>query len=80
MTVERIVFAQGDDADEPLSILDERGIDAAIDYLADWYNPGEHETSDEPSAGTSDDTHETSDGFILSWNAGLGYIGLEHIV
>ena len=74
---ERVVFAQTDDADEPLSILDSDGEDAAIEYLAEWHNPGEHETAEELSAGSSDQTFESDDGYILSWNQGLGYIGLE---
>lgn len=74
---ERVVFAQGDDADEPLGILDSDGEDAAIEYLAEWHNPGEHETGDDLSHGSADDNFESDDGYILSWNTGLGYIGLD---
>lgn len=74
---ERVIFAQTDDADEPLSILDNDGEDAAIEYLSEWHNPGEHETADDLSAGSSDRTFESDDGYILSWNQGLRYIGLE---
>jgi hypothetical protein len=76
---QRIVFMQGDEATEPLAILDEQGFDAAIEYLAQWdLEPGEH--FNEPSHGTSDYTHTTDDNLLLSWNQGLGYIGLERIV
>lgn len=34
----QIVFAQGDNATEPLSILDVQGVEAAIDYLSQWDN------------------------------------------
>jgi hypothetical protein len=74
----RIVFMQGDDADEVLAILDDQGEEAAVEHLAQWHFPGEHETANEPAAGTDDDTFETDDGFILSWNTRLGYIGLEY--
>lgn len=78
MAIERIVFVQGDEADEPLSVLDTDGTEAAIEYLAQWHNPGEHELAQEPAAGSSDDVFETDHGFILTWNVRLGYIGLEH--
>ena len=74
---ERIIFAQGDDAAEILDILEADGVESAADYMAQWWNPGEHEIADELSAGTSDDTCELPDGFVLTWNFGLGYIGLE---
>lgn len=77
-TYERVVFMQGDDADEPLRIIDESGEDAAIEYLAQWdMEPGE--MTDEPASGTDDDVHETDDGFRLSYNTRLGYIGLEKV-
>ena len=76
--IECIVFVQGDEAIQPLSILDTDGTEAAIEYLAQWHYPGDHDTGDEPAAGSTDDVFETDDGFILTWNIRLGYIGLEH--
>ncbi len=76
---ERVVFMQGEDAEEALSILEEQGRDAAIDYLAEWHNCGSHEEEDAPAAGEDDYTYETEDGYLLSYNLRLGYIGLEHI-
>ena len=38
------MFAQGEDATEPLEILVNRGEKAAIDYLAQWHDPGKHMT------------------------------------
>lgn len=74
---ENVVFAQSDDADEPLEILSEKGEEEAIEYLAQWHYPGEHETNDELQAGSSDTVFESDDGYILTYNNGLGYIGLE---
>ena len=76
---QRIVFMQGDDATEPLAILDEAGEIAAIEFLSQWdMEPGE--VFDEPASGTSDYVHETDDGLRLSYNPHHGYIGLERIV
>ena len=79
MWYERIVFCQGDDATEPLDILNAYGEEAAIEYLAEWdMEPGE--VFEESASGDSDAVYETDDGFRLSYNQGLGYIGLERIV
>lgn len=78
LVYEQIVFMQGDDATEALDILDNKGIDGALRYLKQWHDSGKHDTRDKPSAGTSDRTHETTDGYILTWNNGLSYIGLEY--
>lgn len=75
---ENVVFMQGEEAEEPLSILDNDGHDACIEYLAQWHYPGEHETrKGDTGAGSADSEHETDDGYILSYNRGLGYIGLS---
>jgi hypothetical protein len=78
--VERIVFMQGADADTPLSILDTDGPEAAIDYLAEWDNGDGGDVADEPSAGSADTTYTDDHGYILTYNVGLGYIGLERLV
>lgn len=76
---ESIVFCQNDeDAAEPLRILDDQGEDAAIAFLAQWHNPGEHETSEGSQAGDSDQQYSDGSGYVLSYNLGLGYIGLEY--
>jgi hypothetical protein len=77
---ERVVFMQGDDAAEALALLDEHGVDAAIAHLAEWHYPGEHETADEPGAGSADHVYQDGRGYVLTHNRGLGYIGLEHRV
>jgi hypothetical protein len=78
-TYTRIVFMQGEDADEPLRILDEQGEGAAVEYLAQWDYGDAGEEFDEPSSGEDDDVYETDDGFRLSYNTRIGYIGLERI-
>lgn len=79
MKYKEIVFMQGDDAIEPLKILDEKGYDAVLEYLNQWdYDEGQ--INDLPSHGTSDDVYQTKDGLVLSYNNSLGYIGLEKIV
>lgn len=77
MPYERVVFLCNSEAEEALEVLDSEGPRAAIDMLANWHFPDEHETADEPSAGTSDVVYRDG-GYILTYNRGLGYIGLEY--
>jgi len=55
--------------------------DQMIEYLSQWDNGSENEHSpqDEPSAGTADNTYDNHRGYILSWNTGLGYVGLDRV-
>lgn len=71
--VQDVVFIQGEEADEPLKILDDEGVEAAADYLAQWDN-GDGEFIDFP-AGSDDDVEEVGE-YIVMWNNGLGYIGM----
>jgi hypothetical protein len=81
MRYERIVFAQGEDATEPLEILDRDGEEAAMDYLAQWYMGDGGDIHDQPGAGTSDTVYEEEEtGLRLIYNTRLGYIGLERIL
>lgn len=71
-----VVFLQGEEADEPLRILDEEGVEAALDYLAQWdMGDGGGEERDESPAGSDDDTYEV-DGYQMNVNMHIGYIGL----
>ena len=79
MAFQRIVFLQGDEAIEPINILNNEGKDAAINYLAQWDMGDRGEVMDELAAGSSDSTYEAGD-YLLSWNTGLEYIGLERRV
>ncbi len=74
---ENVVFLQGDEAQEPLRILNDEGEDAAIEYLKQWHQPGNHEGNPTIGAGTNDNVYE-KDGYVLVWNDRLGYIGLEY--
>jgi hypothetical protein len=78
-TYQRVVFMQGEEAEEPLRILDEGGVGAALDHLCEWWDGSEDgETSDTPASGTEDDVHRAGE-WRLTWNTSLGYIGLERV-
>jgi hypothetical protein len=79
MLIERIIFLQGDQANEALDLYENKGPEGALQYLDQWYYPGEHETSDKPSAGSTDRVYEISD-YLLTVNTSLGYIGLEYVL
>lgn len=74
---EDIVFMQGDEAYQPLEILDREGPDAALKYLEQWHYPGEHQTSQTLGQGSDDKVYE-KDGYTMTWNPRLGYIGLKY--
>lgn len=74
---ENVVFAQGDDAAEPLRILETQGEQAALEYLTQWHNPGEHETRNDVGAGESDRSYRQGQ-YIMTYNERLGYIGLVY--
>ena len=74
---EDVVFLQGDEAYQPLEILDTKGQDAAMEYLKQWHSPGEHQGSQELGHGSDDQTYE-KDGYIMTWNTRIGYIGLQY--
>lgn len=74
---ENIVFLQGNDASPVMDILNNDGEEAALEHLKQWHYPGEHQMSDKPGRGTQDKTFE-KDGYIMSWNPYLPYIGLEY--
>lgn len=77
-----IVFITGDEATEPLEILDQHGENAAIEYLAQWDYGAEmeHTPKTEKPWGSSDRVYKTDAGngqtYFLSWNSRLGYISL----
>lgn len=77
---ENVIFLDGgDDADEVLNLIDDGQIDEAFEYLKQWHYPGEHDSNPEPGHGTADEVWgpEDADGYIMSANNGLGYVGLE---
>jgi hypothetical protein len=74
---EQVIYLQDHEADHALNILMQDGEDEAMDYLMQWHQPGNHETSEETGFGSSDKTYER-DGYIMAWNPSLGYISLVH--
>jgi hypothetical protein len=74
---ERVVFMQGEEANEVMDILNNDGEDAAMDYLRQWHYPGEGEGSNEIGAGTEDEIYE-KDGYTMNWNPYLPYVGLVY--
>ena len=74
----QIVFMQGDDADETMQILDEHGKKAALDHLLQWDN-GDGDVRSTSSAGSNDYIYKHGN-YIMSYNLGLPYIGLEEVI
>lgn len=81
---EQIIFLDTDspERDRAFEYIDDGDYEGAINYLKEWWWPGEHETSDEPGHGHDDETYDgkagENDGFLLSWNSGLEYVSLEY--
>ena len=71
-----IVFMQGSEADEALALLSEYGIEAAFKHLLQWDYGDAGELRDDLPHGSYDRIFEGGDGYIMSWNVGLNYIGL----
>ena len=70
-----------EEANAVTTLLDVEGPDAAINYLADWHYPGEHETRKDRGCGTADDVYEKYDKdgmgrYVLCVNH--GYVGLSY--
>ena len=74
---ENVVFLQGEEAEEPLRILNDEGEDAALEYLMQWHDVGNHEGTDELNHSENDNVYEVGN-YIMSWNNRLGYIGLQY--
>ena len=80
MKIERIVFMQGQEAEEALNIYDEEGVTALFSHLIQWHYPDErYETSEELGAGVSDRIIQVGN-YVLTINSRVGYCGLEHII
>lgn len=75
----RIIFLQGDAAIEPLKILCDQGKEAVLTYLQQWDNGEKSEMFTVSAKGTSDRIHQI-DEYIINYNYGLNYIGLEEII
>lgn len=79
MKYREIIFLQCLEQDPELqTMLDERNEPAMLEYLKQW-DYGEGEIRDKASHGTDDYTY-FDEGYLLSYNPGLGYIGLEFCI
>lgn len=77
---QEVVFAQGDDAVEPLQILDEGGEEAAVEYLKQWDVGETSARYHESKHGDSDYTYLTPDlSYLLSYSSSMGYVGLQYL-
>ena len=74
---EQIFFAQEEAAEEAIEMLRSEGPKATIDFLSKRHDPGTHAEEEYSSSGNSDD-YFYFDGYKLSWNLSLPYIGLEY--
>jgi hypothetical protein len=78
---QEVVFMQGEEAREPLKVLEDQGEQAALEYLKQWDAGEGGEESEEAPWGTSDtvywneERHRDED-YVMSYNKGLEYIGL----
>jgi hypothetical protein len=71
-----IIFLQGEEADEPLKILKDKGEEEALEFLKQWDYGKEMEHSPMEAPWGADDDNFESDEYVMSWNSRLGYIGL----
>jgi hypothetical protein len=76
MSYQRIVFLIDSEALPALEILGEKGVHDVIQYLAQWDNGDTGNTYTEPASGSAD-TVFIANPYRLTYNLGLGYIGLE---
>ena len=77
---EQKFFAQGEEADEYINLLEKKGPSALIGYLNDaGALQGEGEMSDKPHHGSNDYIKKFKDGWIVSWNYGIPYVGVEFV-
>jgi hypothetical protein len=75
-----IVFMQDEAADEAMKILEDNGEEAALEHLKQWDMGGESEIDKTDQAwGLRDDTYMSGE-YVMSYNKGLGYIGLAREV
>lgn len=85
-----VIFMQGDEAEQVLTKLahiegvvvhgaTEESIAEAVEYLSQWDHGEDHRVTDTLGAGTHDDVAEHN-GYVLTWNVGLTYVGLSRII
>ena len=74
--IERVIFLQGESADEALEIYSNEGAEGLLEFLEQWHYPGEHETATDLGHGSSDDVFHFGQ-YVVSVNTALNYCGLE---
>ena len=72
---QEIIFMHDYDDPEPFELLEEKGEEAAIEYLSQW-DSGEGPEIKQKLWGKADQVFYSEDDYILSYNLGLGYISL----
>ena len=80
MKYKEIVFIQGEEAYEPLNIIEEEGEGQEIlDYLLQWdFGEAEEQETHIKPWGTDDALFRTGN-YVISYNNSLNYIGLIEI-
>jgi hypothetical protein len=80
MKYENIVFIQTENETKDFfDIFDNKGKEAAFEYLKQWHYPGEHETRDNIGNGTSDKLYYFgNEDYCMTINSGLRYVGLTY--
>lgn len=90
MAIASIIFLQGDEGHRVVDALTHTdgavrhgvtaaSIDATVDYLAQWDTGEYHDIGTTTRAGSRDERVQV-DAYLLTWNAGLGYVGLEVVL
>lgn len=90
MPIAHIVFMQDDEGRKVVDALTHTdgvvshgvtaaSVEAVTDYLAQWDYGEYHALSSVTGAGRMDDRSQV-DHYLLTWNSGLGYVGLEVIL
>jgi hypothetical protein len=75
---EEIVYMQGDDAEEALTILQDQGEEACLEHLKQWDNGDASDFSgDGVPWGKDDELIFGEGGYIVSYNPHLDYIALQ---
>lgn len=78
MRYERVYFAQEHDAIATVEDILHYGPESTLEDLArEYHYLGEHDTCAEQPHGTRDETY-SKDGYTLSWNSSLPYVGLTY--
>lgn len=80
MRYEHIMFAQGDDAETYLSLLDEQGLEALV---KDCFDQGCGEITDDVPWGSSDTNYLVDFSgyqYIVTVNYSIGYVGVTRLI